>query len=132
MEVKELVEEAFSRTREVIDSSIKIFNNSVLFVVRDIANNKIVGVLVVKRKSERVVNIEGLAVKPEYQRMGIGEHLINVLKEHVKPNDFIQLRFRPDKKLDKFYSELGFNTLKTETRVRIGCAFANNIKPRPR
>jgi ribosomal protein S18 acetylase RimI-like enzyme len=82
-------------------------NSYVLFI-----NNEIAGYIVCSIKNKQTLHIHRLAVKKDYQKMGVGTHLINEVTKNIDKNiENITLMVHKDNmRAKKFYEKNKFDS----------------------
>ena len=96
-------------------NSLRLLNNSGFIAIVAIAENEVVGGLTAYELSmyysdASEIFLYDLAVKPEYQRMGIGKGLLQNLKEYCIENgikDFFVMAHEEDEHAIEFYHATG-------------------------
>ena len=62
--------------------------------------------------------IDCLLINPEYQKIGLGSKLLNLIKEEYK--DYLYISVVPDEKENvEFYEDNGFNVIESGTLLQI-------------
>lgn len=106
---KEILEWIFGNTdRKSIYQPIE---NSSVFVIEDVVNKKIAGVIVTV-DHRGVKYIPFLAVSPEYRRKGLATRLMKLVKEIQR--DDLELRAHHRAFIKPFFEKTGFDSEKTE------------------
>ena len=96
-------------------NSLRLLNDSRFIAFAALAENEVVGGLTAYKlpmyySDSSEIFLYDLAVKPEYQRMGIGKGLIQSLKEHCVKNgikDFFVMAHEEDEHAIEFYRATG-------------------------
>lgn len=95
-------------TRDAID---KYIFDSDVFTVKITLESPPVGVFAIKHNSSEEMELKNIAVKDEYQRMGIGKLILNKTKSIARDRGYIRLTVgTSDTGIDqlKFYEANGF------------------------
>ena len=101
-------------------NSLRLLNNNQFIAIAALAENEVAGGLTAYElplyySDSSEIFVYDLAVKPEYQRMGIGKGLIQSLKEHCIRNrikEFFVMAHEEDELAIEFYRATGGKTEK--------------------
>jgi len=94
--------------REYDGFMAKIYPNEELVVVRDVANNRVAGVISVEHiRSNTVIHINALAVHPDYQRRTIAKTIIDIAERLAPEGKDVEFRLVPKEVLTRFYKKEG-------------------------
>ena len=91
---------------------IHAFDNS-LYILGAFDNNKLIGLIRCVGDGEHILLVQDLIVDPEYQKRGIGTHLIKeIMNKYSKVRSFMVVTDIEDVVDNKFYQSLNFRKLK--------------------
>ncbi len=109
-EFLEIIESVGWKTysKEQVDKALK----NTMYKVKVIIDGKLVGIGRVVGDYSIVCMLTDICVKPEYQGRGIGQIIVNKLKElieeNVKAGEKMQIELTPTAGNEKFYQKCGF------------------------
>ena len=100
-----------------------------MYYVSAMVDNEVVGMGRIVGDGVKIVYIQDVFIKPEFQNKGIGkaimDHLLLFIKEHAMPETTITIGLMAAKGKEGFYNKLGFRVRPNEKE---GSGMVMNIK----
>ena len=127
--IRELIKLDYLINRAFKDGSKpSLMEHDYLYVVKDISNRKIVGVLGCEKTGKNTIHAGVLAVHPKYRRKGVAKALISALKTLTPEGINISFNFDAKEHLIDLYKNSGAEVKKRAFRGYSGSGVIRHPK----